>query len=158
MDGAKADQLAFRRFIPRFVERILLGFLAFCLWLHCGLNALEADERRENLNALLASLDSPAQFVPRAHTRHVRGCGLLSRYQKDVAKAVGVKSRHCAEILGENFTVSAVELLNEKLNVCGYELLDGFSVAFGVGVVVAGKFHFFERRPEEGGRTRVAAR
>jgi hypothetical protein len=75
-------------------------------------------------------------------------------------------------------------LLDEKVNVCGYKVLDSFGFAVAVAVVVAGKFHDFvlppssgcfvlhlsasgqnrrrrgtgqERRPEEGGRTLAAA-
>ena len=116
----------------------------------CALSSLEADERRENLNAPFAPLDPAAQFVPRAHACYVCSRWLLPRNEKDVAKAVGVKLRHCVEILREDFTVSTVELLNEKLNVRGYEVLDSFGVAFGVGVVVASKFHFFVLPPSSG--------
>ena len=46
--------------------------------------------------------------------------------------------------------MSAVELLDEKLNVRGYEVLNGFGLAFAVGVVVASKFHFFVLPPSSG--------
>src|SRR6266700_5778832 len=101
MNGAKTDQLAFHGFFLCLVGRILLGFLTFCLWLRCGLSSLEADERRENLNALFAPLDPAAQFVPRAHACYVCSRWLLPRNEKDVAKAVSVKLRHCVEILRE---------------------------------------------------------
>src|ERR1700722_1751031 len=75
-----------------------------------------ADHRGKNEDTLFASFNEAAKRVPSAESCDVGGIRFLSSDEHDVAEAVGAKLRHCSEVCGEDFAVTALQRCDEEID------------------------------------------
>ena len=107
------------------------------------LPAAVANDGGKNLNALLALLHEPAQLVPSADSGNAGSGRPLPRDGENVAKAVIVKTGHCAEIRGQGFALAFLKLLEQEVNGLFDELLRGV-LALG-GALLIGRIAAMRR-------------
>ena len=103
---------------PESVQRPLTLRCCVFTWLlgRYILRASSSDHRGENENAFFSPSNEAAKRVPCPKSGNVGSIGLLACDQHDVAKAVGVKLRHCSEVCGEDFTVTGLQCRNEEIH------------------------------------------
>jgi len=96
-----------------------------------------ANDGGKNLNALLALPHKPAQLVPSADTGNAGSGWALPCDGENIAKAVVVKTGHCAEIRGQGFALALLKLLEQEVNGLLDELLRGV-FALGSALLIGG--------------------
>jgi len=96
------------------------------------------DDRSKNLDALLASLDEPAQLLPRRKPGYAGRRRALPCDGQNVPEGIGMEPSHCSKVGGQGFALARLKLQEEVVHGLLDELLCG--VVFLGGALLVRRF------------------
>src|SRR6185437_14133978 len=114
-----------------------------------------SDNRREDVNGLLAQPNLPSQSLPALVSGNLRCLGLLHEDQKLIGKAVVMKAGHDAQILLEGITLTGFEGFSQQDDGLLAQFL---ALALSLSPDRAGRFSCGLLRNRNAGRARLDGR